>query len=66
MSAAFVLFVVFLVLKLCGVIAWSWWLVTMPLWIGFAIVVAVMIFGGGLVAAFAFFDRTKLAKRFNR
>jgi hypothetical protein len=27
------LFVVFLVLKLCGVIAWSWWWVTAPLWI---------------------------------
>lgn len=31
------LFVIFLVLKLTGVITWSWWLVTMPLWIGFAI-----------------------------
>ena len=27
-----VLFVVFLVLKLCGVIGWSWWWVTAPLW----------------------------------
>ena len=27
-----VLFVVFLVLKLVGVIAWSWWWVTAPLW----------------------------------
>lgn len=26
-------FIVFLVLKLCGVIAWSWWWVTAPLWI---------------------------------
>ena len=26
------LFVVFLVLKLCNVISWSWWLVTLPLW----------------------------------
>ena len=31
-----VLFVVFLVLKLVGVIAWSWWLVFLPLiiWVG--------------------------------
>lgn len=29
-----VVFIVLLVLKLAGVIAWSWWLVTMPLWIG--------------------------------
>lgn len=28
-----VLFVVFLVLKLCGIISWSWWWVTAPLWI---------------------------------
>ena len=27
------LFVVFLVLKLTDVIAWSWWWVTAPLWI---------------------------------
>lgn len=27
------LFVVFLVLKLCGIIAWSWWWVFSPFWI---------------------------------
>ena len=26
------MFLIFLTLKLCGVIAWSWWLVTAPLW----------------------------------
>ena len=26
------LFVVFMVLKLCNVITWSWWWVTAPLW----------------------------------
>ena len=31
-SLGMVLFIVFLVLKLTGVIAWSWWYVTMPLW----------------------------------
>ena len=30
---AFILFIVFLILKLTGVIAWSWWWVTSPLWI---------------------------------
>lgn len=35
-STAFVLFLVFLILKLCSVIAWSWWWVTAPLWIGLA------------------------------
>lgn len=27
------IFLVFLGLKLSGIINWSWWLVTMPLWI---------------------------------
>lgn len=27
------LFIVFLVLKLIGVISWSWWLVFAPLWV---------------------------------
>lgn len=37
-----VVFVVLLVLKLAGVIGISWWLVTMPLWIGIAIFVVSM------------------------
>lgn len=32
-SLGTVLFIVFLVLKLCGTITWSWWWVTAPLWI---------------------------------
>ena len=32
-----VLFLIFLVLKLVGVIDWSWWWVTAPLWIGLAL-----------------------------
>lgn len=32
-SLPVVLFLVFLVLKLCNVITWSWWWVTAPLWI---------------------------------
>lgn len=34
-----ILFIVFLVLKLTGVIAWSWLWVTSPLWIGAALFV---------------------------
>lgn len=36
------LFVAFLVLKLTGVIAWSWWWVTAPLWGPFMLVVGVL------------------------
>ena len=32
-----VLFIVFLVLKLTGSITWSWWWVTAPLWIPWAL-----------------------------
>ena len=38
-----VLFVVFLVLKLCGVIGWSWWWVTAPLWLPIALLLAVVV-----------------------
>ena len=40
------LFVVFLVLKLTGVVAWSWWWVTAPLWLPaiIALVVALIAF----------------------
>ena len=34
-----VLFVVLLVLKLLGVIAWSWWIITMPLWLGIVVLI---------------------------
>lgn len=47
-----ILFVVFLVLKLTGVIDWSWWWVTAPLWISFILtmlLLAVIGFGAWAV-----------------
>jgi len=40
-----VLFIVFLILKLVGVIDWSWWWVTAPLWIpiGFALITLIIV-----------------------
>lgn len=40
-----VLFIVFLILKLCHAIDWSWWWVTSPLWIpiGLLIIIVVII-----------------------
>ena len=35
--------VVFVTLKLCGVIDWPWWLVTLPFWGGLALVAGVLI-----------------------
>jgi hypothetical protein len=37
--------VVFVALKLIGVIDWSWWWVTLPFWGGLAFVLAVMAVG---------------------
>jgi hypothetical protein len=37
------LFIVFLVLKLTKVIAWSWWWVTAPLWMPVALGIVVFI-----------------------
>lgn len=42
-TAIDVLQIVFIVLKLCGVIKWSWWLVLMPLWISLGIGVILLI-----------------------
>lgn len=36
------LFLAFLILKLCGVIGWSWWWVTAPLWGSFAFLLVVL------------------------
>jgi len=40
-----VLFLIFMTLKLCGVIGWSWWLVAAPMWIPWAIIAALFIIG---------------------
>lgn len=51
-------FLVFLALKLAGigqVATWSWWWVTSPLWIPFAVIIAVLIiFGFLFLLAFIF------------
>ena len=43
--------VVFVTLKLIGVISWSWWWVTAPFWGGFALVLAIV----AIVYVLAFF-----------
>lgn len=46
--------VVFVVLKLTGVINWSWWWVTAPFWLGWAIVLSFLtVVATFLGAAFA-------------
>ena len=41
MTQGDVLLIVFIVLKLCGVIDWSWWWVLSPLWISLGIVILI-------------------------
>lgn len=47
-SISTIVFIVFLTMKLCGVLDWSWWWVTSPLWI----LVGVELIIIGLVMAF--------------
>jgi hypothetical protein len=48
-SPMWVLFLVFLCLKLTGTIAWSWWIVTLPLWIGLAFALSLFLFVFGIL-----------------
>ena len=50
--------IVFIVLKLCGLITWSWWWVTAPLWGGIALILAI------LVVFMLIMGITALARRF--
>ncbi len=44
------LFLIFLVLKLMNVIAWSWWWVTAPLWGVFALLTVIFLVKMMLIA----------------
>lgn len=45
-----ILLIVFIVLKLVGIINWSWWLVFIPLWIYLGILILLCIVGGIIIA----------------
>ena len=53
----FTLFLVFMILKLAGTIAWSWWWVTAPLWIPWAIVFGAFAVGILITILLAIFDK---------
>lgn len=44
-SLTSLLTVLFVALKLLGIISWSWWWVLSPLWIGLAFTLVVLLFG---------------------
>ena len=44
LSLSAIVFIVLLTLKLSGVIDWSWWWITLPLWWIFPFIIIVIIF----------------------
>ncbi len=44
--------IVFIVLKVLGKINWSWWIVLLPLWVGWSLTVLCIIVGAILVTIF--------------
>lgn len=55
MTALTALLIAFIVLKLCGVIAWSWWWVLSPIWLPFVAVIVFLIavaIIGGIISLF--------------
>lgn len=44
----------FIALKLTGIITWSWWLVTLPLWFGWALIGIILLIGAA-TTLFVFF-----------
>jgi hypothetical protein len=62
LGLADVLLVVFIVLKLLGVIDWSWWWVLSPLWI--SLIIVGLIFGGILI--YAAYDEKKYTKQYGK
>lgn len=55
--------IVFIVLKLCGVIKWSWLWVLSPLWIGIALVLAIFAFIFGIAALVIMFNNVFRKRR---
>jgi hypothetical protein len=42
---------IFITLKLIGVITWSWWLVTLPLWFGWVVIAFLFLLGAAWTLA---------------
>lgn len=62
-TSGFLLFLVFLVLKLTHVIDWSWWWITAPLWGGLALVVAIVLIVLAVAGVIKLARRAKVGKR---
>ena len=54
--------IVFVTLKLCGVISWSWLWVLSPLWIGALVAIAILL----IIVAIAFIEYTQDKRRWKK
>ena len=57
LSLSMILFLIFLTLKLTNNIDWSWWWVTCPLWIGFALFLSIILFVIGVAIIVSFISK---------
>ncbi len=46
--------ILFIGLKLAGYITWSWWIVTLPLWGGAALIISLFVIGPAIALVGAF------------
>ena len=58
-----IIFIVFLILKLLGILTWSWWWVTAPLWLGFVIEGALWAYGSATMGSFLLFSKIRKASK---
>jgi nitrate/nitrite transporter NarK len=57
------MFLIFMTLKLCGVIDWSWWWVTAPLWAVPALLIAACVVVVAAIVILMVLDRLRRPKR---
>lgn len=57
-----ILTLIFITLKLCGVITWSWVWVLCPIWIPLGIVLVFLVFYFVIIAAFMYFLNNLMKK----
>jgi len=55
--------VVFVTLKLCGVIDWSWWWVLAPFWGGIALVLLILVVGAIVFTLMVIYENVSDRKR---
>jgi hypothetical protein len=55
--------IVFITLKLCNVIAWSWWWVLSPIWISLGLVIGIIVIVGIIALIAALMSGPKKSKR---